>query len=365
MTIRIYDNRIEFDNYTLNITAKGLSVNVKNSFAFATFTSASQDFTNPVLGNDNGFVSGGWTGASSFVMDRHPFRDYNVCTQVGTLTAIAAGRALVAGHSSATHGYCTGGYTAPGATYNHNQKFPFAEPNYNIVTISLWGGPSVTNGGYGHSGQQSNTSGYLSGGVLIPSIGPPGTVLGTTRIEKYPFATDVPSATIPGTLTQGRYYATGHSSATHGYSAGGINPVLSVGTSRIDKFPFATDATVTVVGSLSRNVALTAGMSSTNYGYLAGGGWPGAPGGSFSLVERFSFITDTNGVGIGNLNANPRYGGAGYQSQTSGYIAGGQDNSTYYNSITRFPFVSGINDSLCWTVGGLTQARSYAAGHQN
>lgn len=352
MTIRIYDNRIEFDNYTLNITAKGLSVNVKNSFAFATFTSASQDFTNPIAGSDNGFVSGGWTGPTAVTtIDRMPFRDYNVSSQVGSLLNIFQGRALNAGHSSATHGYSTGGYTSPGGTYNHASKFPFAEPNYNYVTISM-----LSNGGYGHSGQQSNTSGYVSGGIVTPG----GTV---TTIQKYPFAVDVNAVTVPGTLTQARYYVSGHSSATHGYSAGGFNPVVGA-TSRIDKFPFATDATVTVVASLSRNVALVAGVTSSSYGYIAGGGWPSAPGGSSTLIERFSFITDSNSVGIGNLSSAGRYGSAGYQSQFSGYVAGGFDNSVMQSVTHRFPFASGPNDYLSWNVGALTQSRSYLAGHQ-
>jgi hypothetical protein len=351
MTIRIYDNRIEFDNYTLSITAKGLDVLRKNTSTYATLTSGSYSYLNPYLGENTGYVTGGWINPGTVTtIDRMPLRDYNMSFAVGNLSQT---RYLMAGHSSSLSGYVSGGLDTPGITFQTIDKFPF----FGITTPAT----SVGNLGvnrFGGMGQSSNTAGYKSGGFAPGAYSPSGR---TDQIRKFPFAVDSDAVAIPGVLTQSRYYGHGHQSLTHGYSSGGYT-TLSINT--IDKFPFAADSISTSVGSLSRSIALATGVSSIAYGYVAGGGWPGGGSPSGTLVERFSFITNQNSVGIGNLNTS-RFGAAGYSSVTSGYIAGGFNPTGNQTIVERFPFASGPNAILCFNITSLTQARGYNTGHQN
>lgn len=343
MTIRIYDNRIEFDNYTLSITAKGLEVLRKNTNTYATFTAASYTNLNPYLGENSGYVAGGWLNPGAVTtVDRMPFRDYNISAAIGSLSQA---RCLTAGHSSSTFGYVSGGYD--GGALQTIDKFPFAGLSIPATSVGTLGVAR-----YGSTGHSSNTSAYVAGGFST-----------TNNIRKFPFAVDTDAVSIPGVLTQARYYGHAHQSLTDGYVSGGIGPPGG-GVATMDKFSFATDSNATAVGSLSRSVALTTGISSISSGYVVGGGWPTAPSPSSTLIEKFSFITNQSSTGIGNL-LNARHGAAGYSSSTSGYVAGGLQGGTNLNNVERFPFASGPNAFLSWNLSGLTQAREYTTGHQN
>jgi hypothetical protein len=90
----------------------------------------------------------------------------------------------------------------------------------------------------GQGGNQSPTSGYSTGNT----------------IQKFPFSTDT-NATCIGALTFSKDCAAGHSSISHGYASGGWagswSPPLGAALCRIERFPFATDASATCVGSFS------------------------------------------------------------------------------------------------------------------
>ena len=347
MTIRIHDNRIDFGNYSLVITPKGLSVNSTNSNTTGSFIATAFDYTNsPFQGTDYGYTAGGWSGAYN-VIDKFKFR-FNVnAMDVGDLTQA---RALCAGHSSSISGYVSGGYFPPGTGTNVIDKFPFAQ-NSNAVDVGDLTLTKLTNGGH-----SSNTSGYNAGGYTYPT----GSTF--TSIDRFPFANDV-NASAVGNLSQARTYGSSQCSATHGYTSGGsLQASVPAQTNTIDKFPFAANGTATDVGDITSSVAFSAGVSSTNWGYAVGSGWGSTP---VATYQRFSFITNQNAASVGRLTFG-RYGAAGHSYETMGYVSGGFTGPpiTNQNAIERFSF--DIDAVLTASdVGDLTVARGYAAGIQD
>ena len=286
-----------------------------------------------------GYTSGGkfspvGQGEASNVIDKFPFATNANATDVGDLTAIpntpagGNGRRNVAGQSSTVSGYTSGGYNPSAGsptTTNVIDKFPFAT-NANATDVG-----DLTLGRFGVAGQSSGTSGYTSGGgnvidkfpfatnanatdvgdLTAPRGGVTGqssTVSGYTSgdtnvIDKFPFASDA-NATDVGDMTTSRSYSAGQSSSTHGYvSAGAPGPITG---GIIDKFPFATDSNATNIGYLTSGGGYygtgfpgVAGQSSETHGYSSGGN-------IFvqslrNIIDRFSFASDGNATDVGDL----------------------------------------------------------------
>lgn len=340
MTIRIYDNRIDFGNYSLVVDNIGITVRTSNSNVTATLTAVDIQYMNyPFQGTVAGFTSGGWQPPAYNVIDKFPFANaMGNAFDVGDLTQA---RCLLATQSSSIHGYTSAGYLGPPNT-NVIDKFTFAV-NQNAIDVG-----DLTQGRYGPCGQSSNTAGYTSGGI-VPGV--------TNVIDKFPFSVDTNASDV-GDLTQARYYATGHSSTTHGYVAGGVSSNV------IDRFPFATNANASDVGDTLSSSAyqIASGISSQHHGYVTGGGWPGS---NSNVIQRFSFITNQNSSDIGDLTAG-RYGAAGSSSTVAGYTSGGATAPyTVQNIIDRFPFAASEGAYICTDVGDLTVARGYMSGQQD
>lgn len=198
----------------------------------------------------HGYTSGGMTTISSWtnIIDRFPFSSTETATDVGD---ISQNRAYSAGQSSLDDGYTSGGYIAPPSPLITNtiDKFPFAS-NTNATDVG-----DLTNTRRWVAGQSSTTHGYTTGGQTTqPSI------IRSDIIDKFPFASNA-NATNVGTLSLTRRAGGGQSSLVSGYTSGGygpINPpVITVNT--IDKFPFATDANATNVGGLTTRSYTVAG----------------------------------------------------------------------------------------------------------
>lgn len=196
-------------------------------------------------------------------------------------------------------------------------------------------------------------AGYSSGGYF-PGASP----YVSTRIDKFPFATDT-NATNVGSLTQGRYRSAGHSSTSFGYVSGGYT---ASAINNIDKFPFAINNNATDVGDLTQTRYFLNGQSSATHGYSSGGLTNFPPAGALNTVDRFPFSSDSNANDVGDLTQ-IRQGGAGNSSATDGFTSGGNLNpSTFYNTIDRFPFATNANAS---DVGDLTQSRSGGSGQSS
>lgn len=340
MTIRFKENSIEFETgtkqYVLQETSTGLTF---------THTISGTSIDELFQGTVSGYTSGGATPGSSNIIDKFPFATNANATDVGDL-ATAVGRS--AGHSSSTTGYHSGGDGGVPGFDNRIQKFPFAT-NSNATSPPTLG---LSTGGRYIAGMSSFTHGHASGRNSDVN-----TYSGV--IERFPFATDT-QATNVGNLSIARVFAVGQSSTVSGYTSGGVTAPLPTRASSniIDKFPFATNASATDVGDLTVARHGGAGQSSTVSGYTSGSYVTPWPGGTFSTkIDKFPFATDTNATDVGNLSGSGVLGMAGQSSTSHGYRSGGGTD----NTIDRFPFASNSSAS---DVGDLTVGRGQATGQQ-
>ena len=183
----------------------------------------------------HGYASGGRRNSPTLhngdIIEKYSFSSDGNSSDVGDLTE---GRDRTAGHSSTTHGYTSGGGTAP----------PFTP----VVTIDKFSFSSDGNatdvgdlpvGQEGPGGTSSTASGYAAGGWGPGSM---------NNIQKFPFSSDDNGSDV-GDLTQARNNSqSASSSTTHGYTNGG-NPSGNI----IDKYSFSSDGNATDVGDLSTN----------------------------------------------------------------------------------------------------------------
>ena len=88
MTIRVFTDRIEFDNYTLRIDDSGLRVTTPTSPAVTgTFAAAGFSSFSPMYGLVSGYSSGGTTPDTTTI-DKFPFASDANATDVGDLTQV-------------------------------------------------------------------------------------------------------------------------------------------------------------------------------------------------------------------------------------------------------------------------------------
>ena len=125
---------------------------------------------------DSGYTSGGTNGGpvALNVIDKFPFSTNANASDVGDLTVA---RSTAAGQNSNANGYTSGGinFGGPATSLNVIDKFPFAS-NANASDVG-----DLTVARSDVAGQSSTTSGYSSGGY-----GPPV----RNVIDKFPFATN-------------------------------------------------------------------------------------------------------------------------------------------------------------------------------
>ena len=234
----------------------------------------------------HGYSSGGQFGVN--VIDKFPFSTDANATDVGDTNEPRSGQAS---QSSDTHGYNSGGGTST-TTY---EKFAYASDGNGAAVAQLWNQRTQA------SGQSSSTHGYNSGGYY-----PPATTMNS--IDKFPFAVEENAADV-GDMSQGNWggRTAGQSSETHGYVSGGSEHP-NIQRNYIDKFTFATDANATDVGDLTLARYYLVGTSSTTHGYASGGYRPVAR----DNIDKFSFSSDGNATDVGDL-LNQQYGAAAQQ----------------------------------------------------
>ena len=171
-------------------------------------------------------------------ISKFPFAYETDETLVGNLAPDVPAASGCAGQSGAGYAYISGGSSNTNTPGNINfiNKFPFAvdENASNVGDLS-----QLRNA---MAGQSSASDGYCSGGLGVPSY--------ADTIDKFPFASDG-NATDIGNLSLTRGYASGASSSTSGYTMGGGQPYpLGNMTDDVDKFPFSTDTNATKTGDL-------------------------------------------------------------------------------------------------------------------
>ena len=304
-------------------------------------------------GTISGYTSGGFSPSFTpsnktigLTITKFPFSSDANATDVGDLTVA---RYSVAGQSSSSNGYTTGGSNPP--DQNVIDKFPFSsDGNASDVGDLTFARTKAV-------GQSSETSGYTSGGKAPSPNGGPN----INSVEKFAFASDANASDV-GDLTKGRYSAAGQSSSDNGYTSGGDERAPLYESEIIDKFSFASDANTTDVGNLTSFRNRAAGQSSSSSGYTAGG-VDNSPT-LVNTIDKFPFATDANATDVGDLTGN-RADTAGQSSTLSGYTSGGikkpPSPAQHQNIIDKFPFVSDANAT---DVGDLTAVIKNVAGQQ-
>ena len=184
---------------------------------------------------DNGYVSGGVSNNHDIRIDKYPFSSDSNASNIGDLTTQ---RDSPAGQSSADNGYCSGGIdqiAAPAVEVNIIDKFPFASDG-NATDVG-----DLTVARKEVAGQSSITNGYSSGGHSASGGG-------LNTIDKFPFASDS-NATDVGDLLSYFNNMSGQSSSVSGYLSGGSSSTPA-NWNVIQKFDFTTDGNSTDVGDL-------------------------------------------------------------------------------------------------------------------
>jgi len=212
---------------------------------------------------------------------------------------------------------------------------------------------SVNTGGHLSSSRHNTegTSSELAGYVISGSPA-------TTSIDKFSYASDSSAAQV---ANQGSpaYHTHAHSSGSHGYCSGGIDWTTG-GTklTTIQKFDFASDSDTTSVGDLAGAARyMGAGCNSTTHGYLAGGSTGPA---RLSTIDKFAFANENDSVGHGDL-AGIRYGNAGHSSITEGFSSvGGTAYNGKQHDIHKFSFSS---NSTAATHGSVGMSVYISGGH--
>lgn len=325
-----------------NLIADDQTVNFDRIFAQVVV----QGLVSQAQGLTFGYAAGGVnpTPAAVNVIDRFPFSaDIINATDVGDLTVA---RSSSAASSSQISGYASGAIPSPAEA--RIEKWPFASATTNATTV---GTQSVLRGA-SQAGHTSTTHGYSSGGATAPGV--PGL---SNIIDRFPFSSDT-NATDVGDLTVARSLTSGQSSTTHGYTSGGTTGGAAppgVYYNTIDRFPFAVATTnATDVGDLSAVRGYLASSSSYTHGYVLGGAQPG----TVNVIERFPFsVATTNTTDVGDLSA-VRYWNTGNSSFSNGFSMGGTQSTgpfTALNIIERFPFSATTTNTT--DVGDLTVAR--------
>jgi hypothetical protein len=272
----------------------------------------------------------------SAAVERFPYASPSApSASVGNLTVGRVG----GGMSSADYAYVGGGH-APGAGSANTRidRLAFAS---SITNATLVGALSAARGGV--AGISSPTYGYVSGGfnsAFEYNFAPPWTFVGT--IDRFPFALAITNASSVGTLSANRCVPGGMSSSSYGYTAGGASGTGGYPNTTIDRFPFALSITNAAdVGDLAADKTLhTQGLQSTDYGYTAGW-YDGYPPGTFGAdIQYFPFaLSITNAAG--GVNLSEARGEASTQSFIyHGYVSGGQNAPSFSSKIDRFPFAA-------------------------
>ena len=254
-------------------------------FPFAS-DSASVDQSANLSDSRNGCAGGNFSATYGHQAGGYPFS--NVIDRfafVSTATAVDWGnltvaRTHVSSASSETYGHTMGG-EAPGYGNPTNDRFPFAS---NVGASDVG---DVTLGGIYNSpaGHQSATHGYNSVGTRMSPHAQ------STRIDKFSFASGGDSTEV-GDMTMARYGAAGISSDGYGFAAGGdVAPT----TDTIDYFAFASDGDGSDWADLSAVNYSNSGTQSNINGYATGGS------SDSTRMDKFPFASQTTASDIADL----------------------------------------------------------------
>ena len=281
----------------------------------------------------------GWSmGGDTVNTDRIEKWSYTSDGNATDIANLTVDLEYAAGHSSATHGYTSGGISG-GTNQTMINKFAFAS----TVNATNIGDRTVT--GYGAGGCYSDTHGYTAGSTESP-FGTHG-----NRIDRFSFSSDGDSTDVGNLSQAGSYAMDCTQSATYGYRVGGAWPAINV----IDRWQFASSADATDVGNLLELCHWPSASHSATHGYCAGG-HDGTN--KLNRIQKFLLASSADATDVGNLTSST-HGPGGTTSSTYGYAHGGTASSGNNNIINKYAYAS---DGDATDVGNLTESKRDAAG---
>ena len=238
----------------------------------------------------HGYCMGGYNNSGTYnIIDKHPFATNGNLTDVGDLSSV---RRWLSSSSSADYGYSHGGGADPGNTYvNIIERNSFSTDG-NMVDVGDLSGTKKAAGGHSDPG---NSYGYNAGGSTGAITG----AVDRFQMQASSSGTDV------GDMTLSRNGHASASSLTHGYELGFGEANIN---NYIEKYNFGASISSTDVGDLTQARFVGAGVSSTTYGYILGGMYPHG-GTSVNNIEKVSFSSDGNGTDVGDLSEVSGYQG--------------------------------------------------------
>lgn len=313
--------------------------------------------SNPYQGTVNAYVAGGQptpTAADAKELDRFPFASDVNGTDIGGLTFAATD---ASGGGSPTDGYVMGGILPTSSITTGNiQKYPYSSDTVSTPTDTGYDfrTPAHRHGNKEMLGNREYI--YVAGGR-----NPGGNPVVIDNIYKFAAGSESTTTDV-GNLLEDQQHLSSSSSPTHGYVAGGSQPVGgSPDSNRIQKWAWAVDANATDVGDLTATYIGNVGASSETHGYSISGLRAG--NNTANNIEKYTFASDANSTDVGDSVANIRYS-AGASSGTHGYSAGGQQppGTTESNVIQKFPFAT---DENATDVGDLSRTYRRAATSQS
>lgn len=287
-------------------------------------------------GTEYGYVVGGF--GSLRVSNIQQFSFTSEANTTNNYATLPANNTDAMTTRSTDYGYTVGGDISPATSVI--SKFPFATGGSSTVVgdliVPVSSGSTASKEEYGYRGAGTSPT--------------PGADI---SYEKFSHVTDGNSVSI-GNLTYARYSTgQGNSSYIAGYfTSGGPS---SYGT-LIEKFPFASDTTLTLPGSLTVIRVKPASQSSTDYGYNSGG----SP--NVNVIDKFQFAVDGDAVDIGDLTYASEFVNKGQSSTTNGYNSGGWPGGSV-TTMNKFSFASNGNAVLYG--GSLSTGTSNSGGIQN
>jgi hypothetical protein len=237
-----------------------------------------------VSSETTGYTLGGYTSNSPGIGDNDVIQKYTFSSSTASVsTATLSGNRIQTGPTgsmSTTNGYVAGG----SPNIDIIEKIAFATDTNGVDIGELIAGKSDT------AQISSDIFGYVAGGAS-PSV---------ETLQKYPFTSDSPAIDIGELAWQYVRTASGHSSATNGYTAGGQGAIYSAAANDvITKFTYSSDSPATDIAELAIARAQAGSLSSSTFGYVAGSPYPGFT--STDSIEKFSFSSDSSGVDIAEL----------------------------------------------------------------
>lgn len=238
-------------------------------------------------------------------------------------------------------GYAAGGERGGGTAVSTIDKLSFSTDNVTALASTL---NSTRYAGMG--GFHSLTAGYAAGGTTP--------VVVVNSISKLAFVNEATSL-LTSTLTASKYFANcGFESMEAGYVCGGFAENGSTMLSAIEKLTFMNESVAANVSGLTgTRYIICAGFAGTVAGYACGGNRGG--GVNISTINKLLFSNDNVSTGVSGLSGT-RYYGAGFESTSFGFSAGGNDGSS---SVTTIDKVSFANDNVFSLLSGMYGTSTY------